>query len=121
MKEETRLRKWKVADIGTFFRNSLDAIVHGKFLMRLRVDEYFVHIVYVFFLMAMLILISLGVESTLNKVEENRRTIEELEIIYADRTFEVADKSRRGSVEQRLKATGSGVGEPLQPATILKK
>lgn len=121
MKEQTTLRKWKIADIGTLLKNSVDAIIHGRFLMRLHVDEYFVHIVYVFFLMALLILFSLGIESSLNKVEENKKKIDELEIIYSDKTFEVANRSRRGAVEETLKAMGSDIREPERPATVIKR
>lgn len=121
MNEDAPIRKWKFSDIGTFLKNSFLAILQGRFLLRLKIDKYFVHIVYAFFLMAMLILISLGTESTLNKVEENKKTIAELEIIYSDKTFEVADRSRRAAVEETLKLMGSQVREPVQSATILKK
>jgi len=121
MSENTTVRKWKVSDIGTFLKNSFLAILQGRFLMRLRIDRYFVHIVYTFFLMAMLILISLGIESSLNKVEKNKQTIKELAIVYSDKTFEVADRSRRAAVEATLREMGSKVQEPVQPATVLMK
>lgn len=121
MSEQTTLRKWKLSDLGTFLKNSFLAIIRGQFLLRLHVDKYFVHIVYVFFLFAMLILISLGTEGTLNRVEENRKKIEQLQITYLDKTYEVAEKSRRSAISDGLKATGSEVGEPVQPAIILKK
>ncbi|MCR5560677.1 MAG: hypothetical protein K6F58_02550 [Bacteroidales bacterium] len=121
MNEEGTVRKWKVSDIGVFLKNSFLAIIRGQFLMRLRVDKYFIHIVYAFFLMAMLILISLGVEGSLNRVEENKRTLKELQTIWSDRTFEAAGRSSRASVELRLKEMGSKVGEPTRSATVLKK
>ena len=44
---------------------------------------------------------------------------EEMEIIYADRTFEVASMSRRSEVQKRLAAMGSSVQEPdAQAITI---
>ena len=115
------LRKWKFSDIGVFLKNSFLAIIRGQFLMRLRIDKYFIHIVYTFFLMAMLILMSLGTENSLNKVEENKKKIGELEIIYSDKTFEIATRSRRSEVEAMLKSMGSNVQEPQQPAIILGK
>ena len=121
MNEKTAPRKWKLSDLGTFLKNSFLAILRGQFLLRLHVDKYFMHIVYVFFLFAMLILISLGTEATLNKMEENRKQIEQLQITSLDKTYEVAEKSRRSAISEGLRATGSEVGEPTQPAIILKK
>ena len=118
---ESQMRKWKISDVGVFLKNSFLAIVKGQFLLRLRIDKYFIHIVYVFFLMAMVILISLGVESSLNKVEENKKTLKELRIVLSDKTFEAAGRSSRSSVEQRLKEMGSKLGEPTQAATTLRK
>ena len=121
MAEESAARKWKLSDVGVFLKNSLLAIVRGQFLMRLRIDEYFIHIVYVFFLMAMLILISLGVENSLNKVEENKQTLKELRIIWSDKTFEMAGVSSRSEVERKLSEMGSKLGEPDRSATVLNK
>lgn len=121
MNEEAQVRKWKVSDIGVFLKNSFLAIVRGQFLMRLRIDKYFLHIVYVFFLMAMLILVSLGVENSLNKVEENKKAIKELQIVRSDKTFEAAGRSSRAAVENRLREMGSKVAEPTQSATVIKK
>ena len=121
MAEETTVRKWKLSDIGAFLKNSFLAILQGRFLMRLRIDEYFIHIVYVFFLMAMLILISLGVENSLNKVEENKQTLKELRIIWSDKTFEMAGVSSRSEVERKLSEMGSKLGEPDRSATVLQK
>lgn len=121
MNEEGQLRKWKVSDIGVFLKNSFLAIIRGQFLMRLRIDEYFIHIVYVFFLLAMFILISLGVENSLGKVEENKQTIKELQIVWSDKTFEMAGRSSRSAVEQTLRDMGSKLGEPTQAATEIRK
>ena len=121
MNEEGAKRKWKVSDLGTLLKNSFLAILQGRFLLRLKIDKYFAHIVYAFFLMAMLILISLGTESSLNKVEDNKKTIAEMEIIFSDKTFEVADRSRRSAVAEKLREMGSKVQEPLKSATVLKK
>ena len=121
MAKETTVRKWKLSDIGAFLKNSFLAILQGRFLMRLRIDEYFIHIVYVFFLMAMLILISLGVENSLNKVEENKQTLKELRIIWSDKTFEMAGVSSRSEVERKLSEMGSKLGEPDRSATVLDK
>lgn len=121
MSEEVVTRKWKLADIGTFIKNSFLAILQGRFLLRLKIDKVFIHIVYTFFLMAMFILVSLAIENSLNRVEENKKTVRALEIVCADKTFEVANKSRASAVKETLTKLGSRVGEPKQNATVLTK
>lgn len=114
-------RSWKLADIGTFLKNSFVAILKGEFLLRLNVGRYFVHIVYTFFLFAMVIWISLMIDSTLSKVENNNKTIQELEIIHSQKTYEIVSLSRRSSVNELLQQMGSDVTEPQQPAVQLSK
>ena len=120
MAEEKKF-SWRLGDIFTFIKNSAIAIVQGKLLLRLNVGSYFVHVLYTFFLLAMLILFSLGVESTLNKVEKNKAQLHEMEILYADKTFEVASMSRRSTVQKMLQDMGSTLAEPQQPANIIGK
>jgi len=118
---ESKKISWRVGDILTFLKNSLIAIVQGKLLLRLNIGKYFIHILYVFFLLAMLILFSLAVETSLNKVEKNKAKLHEMEILHADKTFEVASMSRRSTVLNMLQERGSSITEPEQPAIILKK
>ena len=40
------MKTWKIADIGLFFKNSIQAILKGEFLLRLNIGRYFVHIAY---------------------------------------------------------------------------
>ncbi|MBQ1618120.1 MAG: hypothetical protein II095_01140 [Bacteroidales bacterium] len=117
----TEHKTWKLADIGTFLRNSFTAILQGELLMRLKLDKVFVHILYVFFLLGLLILMSLGVEHSLNKVEENKKVLQGLEVIYSDKTYEVAGLSRRSTVQKMLQEQGSQLQEPDRPATVMKK
>ncbi len=114
-------KTWKIQDIGTWLRNSFRAILKGEFLLRLDVGRYFVHIVYTFFLFAMIIWISLMIEGTMNKVERNKAILRELEIVHTQKTFEVVSISKRSSVNDLLQQMGSKVTEPQAPATILKK
>lgn len=114
-------RTWKLADIGTFLKNSFVAILKGEFLLRLNVGRYFVHIVYTFFLFAMVIWISLMIDNTLSKVEKNNKTIQELEIIHSQKTYEIVSLSRRSTVNELLQQMGSDVQEPQQPAVQLTK
>lgn len=114
-------KTWKIQDIGTWLKNSFRAILKGEFLLRLDVGRYFIHIVYTFFLFAMIIWISLMIESTMNKVERNKAVLRELEIVHTQKTFEVVSLSRRTSVNNMLQQMGSKVTEPQHPATVLVK
>ena len=105
-------RKWKLSDIWELLRNGISAIVTGNLLLRLNAGKYFVHIAYTFLLFWILIFESLVAENALSKVEKNNARIKEMEIIYADRTFEVASMSRRSEVQKRLATMGSSVQEP---------
>lgn len=114
------MKTWKIADIWTFIKNSFTAILKGEFLLRLNVGRYFAHIVYTFFLFAMVIWLSLMIETSMAKVEKNKAILRELEIQHSQKTFEVVKLSRRSEVESELKRMGSNVGEPQRPATVLK-
>ncbi|MBR5385618.1 MAG: hypothetical protein IK143_07140 [Bacteroidales bacterium] len=113
--------KWKIQDVGRLIKESVKAILHGQFLLRLNVGRYFIHIVYTFFLFGMLIWFSLGVDSTLAKVEKNQAAIKELEIEHANLEFELRTLNRRAALDEMLKEAGSKVTEPQKPATVLKK
>ncbi len=114
-------KTWKIQDIGRWLRNSFRATLKGEFLLRLDVGRYFVHIVYTFFLFAMIIWISLMIEGTMNKVERNKAILRELEIVHTQKTFDVVSISKRSSVNELLQQMGSKVTEPQAPATVLKK
>ena len=114
-------QKWKIQDVGRLLKESVKAILHGQFLLRLNIGRYFIHIVYTFFLFGMLIWFSLGVDSTLAKVEKNQAAIKELEIEHANLEFELRTLNRRAALEEMLKEAGSKVTEPQKPATVLKK
>ena len=114
------MKTWKIADIWTFIKNSFTAILKGELLLRLNIGRYFVHIVYTFFLFAMVIWLSLMIETSMAKVEKNKAILRELEIQHSQKTFEVVKLSRRSEVESELKRLGSNIGEPQKPATVLK-
>lgn len=113
--------KITLSDIGQFFKNSLAAILKGEFLLRLNIGKYFLHIVFTFFLFAMVILLSILTETSMAKVERNKRAIQELEIVNSQKVYELARMSRRHSVIEQLKALQSPVTQADKPATILKK
>jgi len=114
-------QKWKIQDVGRLLKESIIAILHGQFLLRLNIGRYFIHIVYTFFLFGMLIWFSLAIDSTLVKVEKNQAAIKELEIEHSNLEFELRTLNRRAAMEDLLEQSGSKVSEPEKPATILKK
>ena len=113
-------KTWRIQDLGTWLKNSFRAILRGEFLLRLNVGRYFIHIVYTFFLIAMIIWISLMIESTMTKVEKGKAELRKLEIVHTQKTFDVVKLTRRSSINEMLQHMGSKVTEPQQPATQLK-
>ncbi len=114
-------KTWKIQDLGRGLRNSLKAMLRGEFLLRLNVGKYFVHIVYVFFLFAMVIWISLMIENTMTKVERSKAVLQETEIVHTQKVFDLVSLSKRSSVRQLLEEKGSKLTEPTEPATLLVK
>ena len=114
-------KTWRIQDLGTWLKNSFRAILRGEFLLRLNVGRYFIHIVYTFFLIAMIIWISLMIESTMTKVEKGKAELRELEIVHTQKTFDVVKLTKRSSVEEMLGTMGSKVKEAEKPATRLEK
>ena len=113
---ETGRRKWRIGDIGRFFTASLAAIFQGRFLLKLKVDKYFLQIAWTFFLFSMAILFSLCVDTTLTKVEKNKKELQELEILHTQKKYELVTLGRRSSVGTLLEQVGSDVKEPEKPA-----
>lgn len=113
--------KLSFANIWTLVLNSLLAILKGKFLLRLNLQKYFVHIVYTFFLFALIIWMSLQIDSAMFKVQQKNREIEELEIINSQKTFELVKVSSRSATKERLKMMKSSVTENGKPAYRIVK
>ena len=113
-------KTWKIQDLGKGLRNSLKAMLRGEFLLRLNIGRYFVHIVYAFFLFAMVIWLSLAIEGTMTKVERSKAELKELEIVHTQKVFDLVSLTKRSSVKKLLEQQGSKVTEPTQPATVLK-
>ena len=119
MAEEAK-RKWRLEDLARFFKNSLMAIVKGQFILRLKLDKYFLQIVWTFFLFAMLILFSLKVDETLVEVETNKQELQELHILRTQKQYELIKLCRRSTVAESLKSNSSNVQEPEKPATTVR-
>ena len=89
--------------------NGFSAILHGEFLLRLRVDKYFVHILYTFAIFWLMIMMSLMVQKTLVKVERNKTVLELVEM------------GRLSTIEDLLEKSGSSLTMPEKPAETIVK
>lgn len=117
---EKEHRKWRFADVGRWLKNAFFAAIRGEFLLRLHVSKYFIHIIYTFFLFWVSIWLSLKIEKTLTKVEENRKVLQDVEIYHAQKTVELAGMGRMSKIEDMLKDKGSALGVPQKPADKIK-
>ena len=117
---EKEHRKWRFADVGSWLTNAFFAAIRGEFLLRLHVSKYFIHIIYTFFLFWVSIWLSLKIEKTLTKVEENRKVLQDVEIYHAQKTVELAGMGRMSKIEDMLKDKGSALGVPQKPADKIK-
>ena len=113
------MKTWKISDIGVLLKNSFTAIMKGEFLLRLNVGKYFIHIIYTFLLFALIIWVSLMVETTMAKVESQKAQIRELKIINSQKVYELAETTRRSEADKRLESLGSQVGEREERAVKL--
>lgn len=107
--------------ISSFIKNSFIAILQGEFLIRIRCDKYFMHIIYTFFLIWMMIFIGMKVENTLVKVEKNKERLNEMKIYHAQKTVQLVSLNRITVVDKLLSGNGSEVTLPNKPADRLDK
>lgn len=109
---------WKI--IWEFAKNSFMAILHGEFLLRLRIDRYFIHIFYFFVLCTLNIWMTLKIEQTMLQVENNKIKLEELKIYHAQKTCELVSLDRLSTIQKMLAERGSKLTVPDKPADRLK-
>jgi hypothetical protein len=107
--------------IGGFLKNSFSAIIKGEFLLRIQCGKYFIHIIYTFFLFWVSIWLSMKIEKTLTKVEDNKIILNDLEIYHAQKTVELVSLNRLTTVQQLLLQDSSKVTIPEKPAVLIKK
>ncbi len=117
----TELRKWKFSDIWAWLKNAALATLKGELLLRLHVSRYFIHIIYTFFLFWVSIWLSLRIEKTLTRVEDNRKVLADMEIYHAQKTVELAGLSRMSKVQAMLEESGSKLTMPEKPADRVKR
>ncbi|MBR1871616.1 MAG: hypothetical protein IJ795_00215 [Bacteroidales bacterium] len=109
---------WK--NLGKGLAQSGIAILKGEFLMRLRVERFFPHILYLFFLVWMLIWIGIKSESTQLEVERNKAELSDIKIYHAQKTVQMMSLNRMTGLEKLLEDKGSEVRFPEKPADKLK-
>ena len=114
-------RKWKFSDVGRWLRNALQAMLKGEFLLRLQVSKYFIHILYTFFLFWISIYLSLKIEKTLTRVEDNRKALEDIELSHTTTPIELVSLGRMSKVQDLLREQGSALGIPEKPARRIKR
>ncbi len=102
-------------------RNTLKALRTGEFLLRIRADKYYLHIMYLFLLMWATIALGLQVDKTLTRVGDNKVMIDQLRIHHAEKEAELVKLHSASTAETRLKQLGSKTSLPQKPATIIKK
>ena len=100
--------------------NFMSHIFSGHFLSKMRMTGQWVFILYVFFLVILYISINLGVAKTQLTQRRNQREIKNLKSDYTSKTARLQYQSKQGEVEIRLKAAGSKVEKPTQPARLVK-
>ena len=114
-------RKFRFRDLWVLVRNSFKAILKGEFILRLNLGRYFIHIASCILLVAMTIWISLMIDSTMTRVQKNRRTLEQQQNEIAALTYKMAKATRRTEVEKKLEEMGSKLREPTKPAKQIKE
>ncbi len=101
----------EVKNILAAIGNSAAAVLKGEFLLRLGITRYFGKILYVFFLICLIIWISLMTDNTLGKVEKNKNTIRELQTTEVMKTFELERYRSRSFTGRMLQERGSRLQE----------
>ena len=110
----------KAATIWNAIKNSLKAIRNGEFLLRIRADKLYMHILYLFLLMWITLFLSLKVDETLTKAGNNRAAIEELEVRHAQKEAALVKLRSASSIQEKLEKMGSATTLPTEPASRIK-
>ena len=106
--------------MGRWLRNAFLAAIKGEFLLRLQVSKYFIHIIFTFFLFWVSIWLSLKIEKTMTRVEDNRKVLQDMEIYHAQKTVELVSLGRMSKIEDMLREKGSTLAMPQKPADRIK-
>ncbi|MBR6002800.1 MAG: hypothetical protein IK045_08070 [Bacteroidales bacterium] len=117
--EENRKFTFKdaLATAGNFFV----AIFRGDLVLKLHADKYFPHILYTFALIWLCIWVSMRIDKTLLKVENNRKELSSLEIYRDQKRSELEELYSIRVTEKNLEKLGSELRRPEKPVTIIKR
>jgi len=110
---------WKAA-LGAV-KEFIIALGRGDLVLRMRVDRTFPYILWTFILGCVSIWMSYMTEQAMLRVERNEEVLKTLRIEHAQKTYEIVQMDRIGTVEAMLKEMGSEVQTPQKPADRLKK
>lgn len=110
-----------MAKVFSSIKNIFNATMRGELMFRLKIDKYFIHILYFLFVIWISIFINFKMEQTMLQVEKNRKVLEDLKIYHAQKVCELASYDRQSTVEEMLKASGSNIRMPEKPANKIKK
>jgi hypothetical protein len=102
-------------------RNFTRALGKGDLLLTIGAHKYYMHILYLFILAWVSILLSLKVDGTLTKVEENKVVLRDLEIYHAEKEADLVRLHSASTTTKRLKELGSDVTLPVKPAQKIDK
>lgn len=103
----------KVKDVFTSFAT-------GKILLKLGLDKLFPFILYAFFLTVVSMWLSYKAEITMQKVEDNKKKIENLKIENLEKTCKIISLTKISTIEKMLDEHGSEVKAPQKPAYRIK-
>ena len=114
-------RKFTVKDALVTVGNFFVSLFKGDLVLKLHADKYFVHILYTFFLIWLCIWVSMRIDKTLTKVENNRKELASLEIYCAEKRAEPEELYSIRVTEQNLEKLGSDLRRPEKPVTAIRK
>ena len=101
-------------------KDALIPLATGKILLKLGLDKLFPFILYTFFLAVVSIWLSYKAEITMQKVEDNKKKIENLKIENLDKTCSIMRLTKISTIEKMLEESGSAVKAPQKPAYRIK-
>ena len=114
-------RRFTVKDALVTVGNFFVSLFKGDLVLKLHADKYVVHILYTFFLIWLCIWVSMRIDKTLTKVENNRKELASLEIYCAEKRAELEELYSIRVTEQNLEKLGSDLRRPEKPVTAIRK
>ena len=104
-----------------YLKRAFQGIIRGDFLVSMKVGQYFIHIIWTFFLFFLSIWLSLQVEKTLTRVEQGKKALEDTQIYHAQKEAEWMSLQRMTTIREMLQEKGSAVNLPEKPAARIEK